>query len=75
MPVAWVPYPYAVDNHQYYNARSFLKMSHGWLWLQDQLEVSQLVEWWGQCQDDLQKGSLVAKVVKNNAVENILRFI
>ena len=48
-PVAWVPYPYAADNHQYFNALAFLEVGNGWLWLQEELTQESIIDWWGMC--------------------------
>lgn len=43
-PAILVPYPFATDNHQYYNAEHYQKGGGGWLQLQDQFSPEWLAE-------------------------------
>ena len=74
LPVAWVPYPYATDDHQCYNAKAFLALSQGWLWQQNNLDVQSIMAWWQNCSDCLQGSGFQAKKVSNSAVVEMMKF-
>lgn len=54
LPVAWVPLPWATDNHQQANAEYFCNVSQGWLWSQKHLSSQIITRWWSDCQTNLQ---------------------
>lgn len=72
-PVAWVPYPYAADNHQYFNALAFLEISKGWLWLQQELGQEAIIEWWESCMADYK--DYPSTTIVNNAVRDLIAFL
>lgn len=49
LPSAWVPYPWATDQHQTANAEFFIQISQGWVWPQADLNTAQIVQWWADC--------------------------
>ena len=49
--VAWVPYPFAVDDHQTANANYFLSIAQGWVWQESDLDENLLLELWGSTID------------------------
>ena len=53
LPVAWVPYPQATDQHQLANACCFLQYSPGWIWLQYALTAEGIIQWWARCDQTL----------------------
>jgi len=44
LPTLFVPYPHAVKDHQYHNARHLLKKGAGWVVRQEALRVSHLLD-------------------------------
>lgn len=78
-PAILVPFQYAKDNHQYYNAQVFNKVGAGWLVEEPHFTASHVAEKLMDLLSNLEKLTIAAKNAKllaaPNAVENIVNLI
>ncbi len=44
-PAIFIPYPFAMDNHQFYNARQATRVKGGWLMIEKELSSNKLAEY------------------------------
>lgn len=78
LPAIFIPYPFAADNHQYFNAQNIVDIEGGWLVEESPnshvqiLQIIKLIE-----RDDtiLAKYSENLKILKQDACANILKLI
>jgi len=73
-----VPYPYATDNHQYYNSKIFFEKEAAWLVLQENFTVDYLVDLLQDLLNDknkLQEAGRKAASLFNNGAAKIIEIL
>ncbi len=73
LPALFIPYPYAANDHQYYNALFLEKQNLAWIQRQTQNPKQKLLE---ILETDLeQKSKTLQTLVKKNAAKQIIHYI
>lgn len=78
LPAIFIPYPYAADNHQYFNAKAIVDINAGWIIKEDlnsHVELLQIIKSIEQDPSILSKYSDILKTLKQDACQNIINLI
>jgi len=74
-PFIAVPYPYAMDNHQYLNAKYYKDKKYTWLLKEDNFSSSNLFSLLTQVIDDKKKLTQIREKMKNNNNNSVYKNI
>lgn len=76
VPAIMIPYPYAVDNHQYHNAKKVKDAGAGFIWLESE-KLTVFEDYVKRIQDDEQRGHMamaMQKLGKQNVAVRIAKL-
>ncbi len=79
VPAIFIPFPFAVDNHQFYNAQTLVKKDAGFCLKQEEMTLDNLMAIIEPLATDTKKLKVLSdnakKALKNDASEQILKCV